>query len=863
MNPSTVVPSLIDSRVFQAMPGDSIVLLPDTPVFTIIAATGSYYTTSGRTEEELIGKGIFEAFPGPPDDPEHTGVLQLRGSLEKVIQQKTSDRMPLVRYDIENTDGSFDERYWSAVNKPVLDEDGEVLYIIHTAEEMTLQMKAEHSANRIKSLEDSYNLFMQAPVTIGIVKGSEYIIELANDNLLEVWGRTSEVVGKPLFEAIPELNDQEFRTLLDRVCQTREPFYAYEHPILLNRHGKEEVLYFDFVYKPYYQGEQTEPVGVLAVGHNVTKQVQSRHKFKSVIEEANDPILILMGEDFVLDTANQALFDLWQVGSEALRKPFLEILPEMQDQGIVDLLKKVFYTGEPVYGKEVPVVFKRKTGAEERVYFDFSYQPYRNAEGTIAGVLVMATDVSGGVLARRKIEESESRFRQMADTVPAIIWITEKDASCSYLNQRWYHSTGQTEEDALGFGWLTALHPDDSERSGKILMDANAKGESFHLLYRLRQKDGSYRWAIASGDPRFNTDGAFTGFIGSVVDVHEQVLLEENMRRSEERYRHLFQNSPVAKWDEDFSAVKEKVDELIQRGITDFNSFFAQHPDVLPTLINSIVVNDVNEAALRMWDGSKEELLAGLQQFFIEDTLQAFIEEITIIAAGGGRFETETTVQSKRGEKINVLVRIDFPKGDDYSSVPVILVNITERKKAEEALRESENRFRTLAEALPQMVWIRNTKGVIEYGSKHWEVYSGIQGVSEAWKAMVHPDDWKPVMEAWEKDSANGQPYRYEVRLKNKEGEYNWHYASGEPIKDGDGIVVKWIGVITDIHAQKTFAEKLEKEVAQRTKELQNSESFLQQLIDSSVEYITVVDKDLRFITINKSVENLMCRSRK
>jgi hypothetical protein len=187
MSLSALAQTSIDLQVFQAMPGNSIVLLPNTPVFTIVAATDDYYATSGRNREELINKGIFDAFPNPPHEPDHNGVKQLRTSLEKVIAQKTSDRLPLVRYDIENTDGRFDERWWSAVNKPVVGEDGEVQYIIHTANEMTLQVKADESATRIKSLEQSHNLFIQAPVAIGIAKGTEYIIELANDSLLEVW----------------------------------------------------------------------------------------------------------------------------------------------------------------------------------------------------------------------------------------------------------------------------------------------------------------------------------------------------------------------------------------------------------------------------------------------------------------------------------------------------------------------------------------------------------------------------------------------------------------------------------------------------------------------------------------------------
>lgn len=155
--------------------------------------------------------------------------------------------------------------------------------------------------------------------------------------------------------------------------------------------------------------------------------------------------------------------------------------------------------------------------------------------------------------------------------------------------------------------------------------------------------------------------------------------------------------------------------------------------------------------------------------------------------------------------------------------------DLTDQQEAEEKIRESENRFRMLADALPQMVWMRNLQGKIEYGSKHWEEYSGVEGVSAAWKAMVHPDDWNNIMQTWERHFAQGKPFQHEVRLKNKNNEYKWHNAIGEPLKDNEGNITKWIGVLTDIHIQKTFAENLENLVAKRTEELERSNEDLQQ----------------------------------
>ncbi|WP_137179923.1 PAS domain S-box protein [Roseomonas sp. AR75] len=141
--------------------------------------------------------------------------------------------------------------------------------------------------------------------------------------------------------------------------------------------------------------------------------------------------------------------------------------------------------------------------------------------------------------AETALRESEARFRIMADCAPLMLWVTEPDGSCSYLNRNWYDYTGQTEAEALGYGWLEAVHPEDRARSAECFRAANERSEAFRLEYRLRRHDGAYRWAIDAAAPRFGEHGEFLGYVGSVMDIDERHEAETRLRASEERYRNL------------------------------------------------------------------------------------------------------------------------------------------------------------------------------------------------------------------------------------------------------------------------------------------------------------------------------------
>lgn len=123
--------------LFESAPGLNLVLLPDAPKYTIVAATDAYLAASMTTREQLVGHGIFEMFPDNPDDHEAKGTLNLRASLDRVLLEKRLDTMAVQKYDIPSPDGGFAERYWSPLNKPIFDRDGNLAFIMHRVEDVT------------------------------------------------------------------------------------------------------------------------------------------------------------------------------------------------------------------------------------------------------------------------------------------------------------------------------------------------------------------------------------------------------------------------------------------------------------------------------------------------------------------------------------------------------------------------------------------------------------------------------------------------------------------------------------------------------------------------------------------------------
>lgn len=162
-------------------------------------------------------------------------------------------------------------------------------------------------------------------------------------------------------------------------------------------------------------------------------------------------------------------------------------------------------------------------------YFDVHYFPFKNEKSEIVGAVAVIIDASLQKAVDQKLQETETRFKNMADSSPVLLWMAGTDGLCNFFNQTWLDFTGRTLEQEWGVGWAEAIHHEDFQSSIDIYMEHFNARTAFEMEYRLLRKDGQYRWILDRGAPRYLPDRSFAGFIGSCIDITDRKTAEQEL----------------------------------------------------------------------------------------------------------------------------------------------------------------------------------------------------------------------------------------------------------------------------------------------------------------------------------------------
>ena len=253
-----------------------------------------------------------------------------------------------------------------------------------------------------------------------------------------------------------------------------------------------------------------------------------RRRLYSLLMQAPAAIAYLRGPEHIYELANPLYMQAVGDQRDVLGKPVREALPELSGQGIFTLLDEVYTTGKTYVGEEALIRLDRNGDGElEDVYFNFVYQPSLDEAGAIDGILAHAVDVTELVRARQRAEESEERFRMLADNMSQFAWIADETGYIFWYNQRWYDYTGTTLDEMKGWGWMKVHHPDHVDRVVKKLRDCFRTGSLWEDTFPLRGKDGAYRWFLSRAIPIRDESGRVTRWFGTNTDVTEQRQLQQ------------------------------------------------------------------------------------------------------------------------------------------------------------------------------------------------------------------------------------------------------------------------------------------------------------------------------------------------
>jgi len=266
-----------------------------------------------------------------------------------------------------------------------------------------------------------------------------------------------------------------------------------------------------------------------------------RDRLSKVFEQAPAFIAVLRGPELIFELANSAYYRV--IGHrEIIGKALNEALPELESQGFDKLLQNVIRTGEPFVGTGLPAYVQMTPGEAAALrFFDLVYTAMTEADGTRSGVVAIGSDVTermNAEEARRVLQEQVARnateFRQIADSLPQLVWVTRSDGYVEWFNRRWYEYTGTTFEQCEGERWAVFVHPDDVAEVQRCWAHSLQRGERYSVEYRFRRHDGACRWFLAQAEPIRDEYGSVLRWFGTSTDIQDQKDTEDTLRASNE-----------------------------------------------------------------------------------------------------------------------------------------------------------------------------------------------------------------------------------------------------------------------------------------------------------------------------------------
>jgi PAS domain S-box-containing protein len=412
--------------------------------------------------------------------------------------------------------------------------------------------------------------------------------------------------------------------------------------------------------------------------------------------------------------------------------------------------------------------------------------------GTVWGLAVAIAAALAWLLHRQAASRTrvERRFRELAQAMPQIVFVTDAAGLVQFVSRRWQELTGAPAEEALVRGWHERLHPADRSATVEHMAQGAAAGQELEHEARLRVRDGDYRWQLLRAVPARESGGAGLSWFGTATDIHELKTAQERLREQSEQLRLAGRLARMGGW---------RLDVAAQR----------------------ITWSDEAAAILEL-AGERSASLAEAKAMFTSASLATALHALQECVAHGTPFDLEVEMVTARGRRVWLRAIAQAVRDAEGRVVAVqgAQQDITARMRMLEEIRHlnatleakvaqrtselarQEALFRTLAEQAPLPFWTANPRGEATFFSRAWYALVGgapPQWHGDAWQELLHPDEAAQVRANWQRSSAAGTVFAGTRRIRGSDGAYHTTTYRAAPVRDEQGQVAFWVGIDTDI----------------------------------------------------------------
>ncbi|MFC2111219.1 PAS domain S-box protein [Bacteroidota bacterium] len=418
--------------------------------------------------------------------------------------------------------------------------------------------------------------------------------------------------------------------------------------------------------------------------------------------------------------------------------------------------------------------------------------PVFDESGKIIGYRGADKDITERKQAEETIKKSEEEFRSLAESMPQIVWITRADGWNIYFNQQWVDYTGLTLDESYGHGWNIPFHPDDRQGAWDAWQNAVNNNAEYSLECRLRKTDGSYRWWLVRGVPVVDANNEILKWFGTCTDIEEIKQTEDNLKKSEELFSLFMHHSPIYTYIKEVSPTESRV---------------IQASDNFKEMIGSTATEMIGKT---------------MDKLFPPEFAAKITEDDWSVVSNGKVLQLDEDLNGRN------YTTIKFPiKHGDKNLLAGYTIDITERKLAEEKVREKDIEFRKLSANVPDLIFQFTRKADGSYcvpiasegiknifGCSPEDVLDDFTPITN----VIYPEDAERVIHDIEYSAEHLTYFTCEFRVHIPGKDIQWILSRSTPEKLADGSIT-WYGFNVDITEQKK-AEKALKDSEDRFRDL-------------------------------------------